>query len=79
MVPEVGVAGVVDVGDGGVDAAAEGGRLDELAVVKDVGTLPDSSPYRNSSFLEEDTVGQNRIKNQNNFSYQLFLFKVFRF
>ena len=48
MVPEVGVAGVVDVGDGGVDAAAEGGRLDELAVVKDVGTLPDSSPDRNS-------------------------------
>jgi hypothetical protein len=41
---------VVDVGDGGVDAAAEWGRLDELAVVKDVGTLPDSNQYQSNQF-----------------------------
>ena len=39
---EVGVARVVDVGDGRVDAAAQRSRLQKLAVIKNIGPLPNS-------------------------------------
>ena len=39
---EVGVARVVDVGDGRVDAATQRSRLEKLAVIKNIGPLPNS-------------------------------------